>query len=244
MNSPGHFSGVGVGPGSRGYISVAALQALQACDLIYLPKARGVEASVAQTCLAGLGLDEAKYREVEFLMVADRSRLQDHYSELAATIAADLRQGLHVGYVTLGDAMTYSTYGYTLAALRDLLPDLRYRSYPGVTSYAAAAAALDWPLGEGRERVLILPCPDDMQALRRDIESHDIVVLMKVAQRLPSVLALLDEMAIAAHCALVSHIGLPGEMLYPTLADAEIDPAAGYLTTLLIRRNPRPRRHR
>lgn len=244
MNSPGHFTGVGVGPGSRGYISVAALQALQVCDVIYLPKARGAEVSVAQTCLAGLGLDESKYREVEFLMVADRSRLQAHYSELAITIAADVRQGLHVGYVTLGDAMTYSTYGYTLAALRDLLPDLRYRSYPGVTSYAAAAAALDWPLGEGRERVLILPCPDDMQALRRDIESHDIVVLMKVAQRLPSVLALLHEMAIAAHCALVSRIGLPGEMLYPTLAEVEIDPAAGYLTTLLIRRNPRQRRHR
>ncbi|WP_217995193.1 SAM-dependent methyltransferase [Methylogaea oryzae] len=125
-----------------------------------------------------------------------------------------------------------------------MLPGLEYRTYPGITSYAAAAAALDWPLGEGRERVLILPCPDDMDALRRDIDSHDIVVLMKVAQRLPAVLGLLNNLGIAGNCALASRIGLPGEILCADLAGADIDPAAGYLTTLLIRKNPREPRHR
>lgn len=244
MSTLGRFVGVGVGPGSQGYLAVAALRALQACVLIYLPQARGAEASVAEQCMAGLGLDEGKFRKVEFLMVTDRARLKDHYAELAAAIALHLKQGLNVGYVTLGDAMTYSTYGYTLAALRELLPGLDYRTYPGITSYAAAAAALDWPLGEGRERVLILPCPDDMDALRRDIESHDIVVLMKVAQRLPAVLELLNGMGIAQHCALASRIGLSGEFLCANLSGADIDPAAGYLTTLLIRRQPREPRHR
>jgi precorrin-2/cobalt-factor-2 C20-methyltransferase len=244
MSAIGRFTGVGVGPGSQGYMAVAALQALQVCDLIYLPQARGAEASVAEQCMAGLGLDEGKFRKVEFLMVSDRDRLKDHYAELAVAIAADIQQGRNVGYVTIGDAMTYSTYGYTLAALLELLPELEYRTYPGITSYAAAAAALDWPLGEGRERVLILPCPDDMEALRRDIDSHDIVVLMKVAQRLPAVLELLDNLGIAGNCALASRIGLPGEVLYASLAGADIDPAAGYLTTLLIRKMPREPRHR
>ncbi|WP_255211131.1 hypothetical protein [Methylogaea oryzae] len=56
---------------------------------------------MAEQCMAGLGLDEGKFRKVEFLMVSDRGRLKDHYAELAAAIAADLQQGINVGYVTL-----------------------------------------------------------------------------------------------------------------------------------------------
>src|SRR5260363_365716 len=52
-----------------------------------------------------------------------------------------------------------------ITALRDVEPALRYRTFPGVTSFAATAAALSWPLGEGKERILILPCPDDPDAL-------------------------------------------------------------------------------
>ena len=61
--------------------------------------------------------------------------------------------------------------------LRERLPGLAHTTFPGVTSFAATASALSWPLGEGKERMLILPCPDDMAALEADIASHDIVVL-------------------------------------------------------------------
>ena len=47
MTSLGMFWGVGVGPGPAGYLPVAALDALQHADLIYAPRARGVNASVA-----------------------------------------------------------------------------------------------------------------------------------------------------------------------------------------------------
>lgn len=232
----GHFWGIGVGPGPQGYLPLAALEALQSADLIFTPRARGAGQSVALQCLAGIVIDAARLREIEFNMDPDRSVLRSHYGELADSIAAELRAGRSVAYLTIGDTLTYSTYGYVLAALEARLPGFAHRTFPGITSYAAAAAAMDWPLGEGKQRLLVLPCPDDAAALRADIESHDIVVLMKIGARLGWVLALLREMGIARHCAFARKIGLPGELLAADVERLDASEASGYLATLLIRK--------
>ncbi|MHB8346044.1 MAG: precorrin-2 C(20)-methyltransferase [Acidiferrobacterales bacterium] len=243
MNELGMFFGIGVGPGPAGYLPVAALKALQCADAIYLPRARSAELSVARQCLAGLEIPEKRLHEIEFTMDPDRAVLREHYAELADRLAAELKARRTVAYLTLGDSLTYSTYGYVLAALLDVLPQLKPKTFPGITSYAAAAAALGWPLGEGKERVLVLPCPDDPETLRRDIETHDIVVLMKIGKRLPWVLELLGKMEIAQQCALASRIGLPGEVVCGDLTQLPAVESLGYLSTMLIRRIPMERRH-
>lgn len=239
----GQLFGIGVGPGPRGLLPVAAVEALSRAAAIYLPRARSAELSIARQCIEGLDVPRSRLREIEFTMDPDRTVLREHYVALAREIAAELGAGRDVAYLTLGDPMTYSTYGYTLAALRDRLPGLRATTIPGVTSFAAAAAAMSWPIGEGKERVLILPCPDDMGSLRQDIESHDVVVLMKIGKRLPLVLRVLEEMGIGSHCALASRIGLPGETLCSDIGSLPDDAALGYLSTMLIRRCERKKRH-
>lgn len=243
MTLLGTFWGIGVGPGPAGYIPLAAVEALQRADIVYAPRARTSETSVALQCLAGIDFAQERIREIEFNMDPDRSVLSEHYAQLAQTIAADLRKGFNVAYLTIGDSLTYSTYGYILAALREYLPELPHRTFPGITSYAAAASAMGWPLGVGKERTLILPCPEDAAALRQDIENHDIVVLMKIGARLPWVLALLRDMGIAEHCAFARRIGLADEMLADDVSNLNATEAMGYLATLLIRKTPRERRH-
>lgn len=239
----GTLWGIGVGPGPAGYLPLAALDALRQADVVFAPRARSAETSVALQCLAGIDIAPHRLREIEFNMDSDRTVLREHYAQLANTIAVDLCAGRNVAYLTIGDTLTYSTYGYVLAALRERLPGLPHRTFPGITSYAAAASALGWPLGEGKERTLILPCPDDPVALRHDIESHDIVVLMKVGARLAWVLDLLRDMGIAEHCAFARRIGLSGEMLAADVGDLCATEAMGYLATLLIRKTPRQKRH-
>jgi precorrin-2/cobalt-factor-2 C20-methyltransferase len=243
MSALGTFYGIGVGPGPAGMLPLAAWEALQRAEVIFTPRARSAEVSVARQCLAGLPIPEERFREVEFDMEADRGALGARYARIAQAIAAELRVGRDVAYLTIGDSLTYSTYGYTLAALLDLLPEVPHRTFPGVTSYAAVAAALGWPLGEGKERTLILPCPDDMEELRREIEAHDVVVLMKIGHRLPGVLALLREMGIAHRCAFARRIGLPGELLCPDVSRLEAEKELGYLSTMLVRKQPRKKRN-
>jgi precorrin-2/cobalt-factor-2 C20-methyltransferase len=219
------------------------VEVLSRAAVIYLPRARSADVSVARQCLDGLTIPESRLREIEFTMDPDRTVLSEHYSVLAGQIAVELEANKEVAYLTLGDPMTYSTYGYTLAALRDRLPALKAQTLPGITSFAAAAAAMSWPIGEGKERVLILPCPDDARSLRQDIESHDVVVLMKIGKRLPMVLRLLRELKISRHCVLASRIGLSGETLCNDVSALPEDSALGYLSTMLIRRTEREKRH-
>jgi len=90
--------------------------------------------------------------------------------------------------------------------------------------------------------VLILPCPETPEELRRDIETHDIVVLMKIGARLGWVLELLREMDIARHCGFARRIGLTGELLASGLDELAACDAMGYLATMLVRRAPREER--
>ena len=139
--------------------------------------------------------------------------------------------------------MTYSTYGYLITALREIYPQLQHQTYAGITSFAAIASHFDWPLGEGKERVLLLPCPEEMSALRADILTHDLVVLMKIGRRLPQVLALLEELGITENCVYAQRLGFVEERTSRGLADLPRDAEMGYLSTMLIRREAHQPRH-
>jgi len=74
---PGMFWGIGVGPGPAGYLPLAAMQALQKADLIYVPRAKSADTSVALQCLEGVAVAPERLREVEFNMDPDRNVLRD-----------------------------------------------------------------------------------------------------------------------------------------------------------------------
>lgn len=235
---PGSFCGIGVGPGMPGLIPVVAWQFVQEADIILLPRAKSAKRSAARNCLPPHQIPEDRFREIEFAMESDRTLLAGHYLRLADEIGQEVRAGKKVAYLTIGDPLSYSTYIYILRALQERFPEIPCRTYPGVTSYSALAAATGFPLGEGKERVLISPCPDAKLELRRLIEAHDLVVLIKIGERLPMVLRLLTEMEIGDHCVFGAHIGMENEILSVGISDIDGPDASGYLSTMLIRRKP------
>lgn len=235
-NGAGMFYGVGVGPGQAKMLPVAAFEALKTADVIIAPRARSSDFSIARQCLVGLDLDQSRFREVIFNMDPEREQIESHYAEMAQSIVQDLKNGKSVAYLTIGDSLTYSTYSYLLSAIEEIFPAVEHRTFPGITSYAAAASMVDFPLGQGKERMLILPCPDDVSELRREIETHDIVILMKIGKRFADVISLLQNMHIEKHCALVSRVGLSGEVIHRSLAFLTEKESLGYLTTMLIRK--------
>jgi precorrin-2/cobalt-factor-2 C20-methyltransferase len=237
MKIGGTFFGIGVGPGERGLIPLIAWQALKKCDVIFTPRARGTDYSIARNCLPANAIPEERFREIEFSMDADKDRLAARYAKLAETIAIELRAGRDVAYLTLGDPLTYSTYIYALGALKERLPDLRHRTFPGVTSYSAVAAATGFALGEGKESVLVLPCPDSTEILRSVIATHDVVILLKIGHRLPAVLCLIKEMNIAEHCVFGHRVGMADEKLCISIGAMEVENGNGYLSTMLIRKS-------
>jgi precorrin-2/cobalt-factor-2 C20-methyltransferase len=243
MSAHGKFTGIGVGPGEAALITMAGLKALREAHIIFAPKATSAAESAALSCIRDFEIPAERFREVAFKMDPDRGVLRKHYAGLAREIGQEINAGKNVAYLTIGDTLTYSTYGYALAALLEFMPEVEHRTIPGVTSYAATAAATGWPLGEGKERMLILPCPDEMGALRKDIETHDIVVLMKIGERLPAVLDLIRDIGIEEQCAFGAHVGQSDQKIFSSLSTLHAETSLGYLSTMLIRKLPREKRH-
>lgn len=231
----GTLIGVGTGPGGAGLIPVAAWGAVQSADWIYLPRARGALGSVATLGLPG-GIDAARIVEVEFDMSVDHDGLLGRYDVLAEDIVRRIRGGADVAYLTLGDTSTYSTFNYALQAVRRLMPEIRTRVFPGVTSYAALAAATGFSLGEKKERVLILPCPETPEELRQHVTAHHVVVVMKMGGRLPWVLEVLRGEGLLEHAYLGSRVGMDGEAVVRGHEVSVGDGSRlGYFSTLLVR---------
>ncbi len=237
-NDFGTFIGVGVGPGPAEFITVKSFNALMKADRVLVPRAKGAKDSVALTCIQDIDISPEKIEFLDYPMSNDENLLHSIYQGIAEKIIADLRKKLNLVYITIGDPYIYSTYSYTVHALKELMPDIAITTYPGISSFQALTAAMDFPLAMGKEKILILPCPETPEELKFQIESNDNIVLMKIGDRFEWVRKLLSEMGILSNCVLGKRIGLDNEVLTSDLTSLDKDDKPGYLSVIIIRKNP------
>jgi len=234
----GTFIGIGVGPGPMEFITIKSLNALMKADKVLVPRAKGSKNSVALTCINDIDIQEDKIEFLDYPMSNDENLLTSIYREIAEKIIADLKKKLNLVYITIGDPYIYSTYSYTVNALKEVMPEISISTYPGISSFQALSAALNFPLGQGKEKILILPCPETPVELKEQIERNENIVLMKIGDRFDWVRELLNEMDILKNCVLGKRIGLDNEILTRDLMGLSKDEKPGYLSVILIRKVP------
>jgi precorrin-2/cobalt-factor-2 C20-methyltransferase len=234
----GTFTGIGVGPGPQEYLTLKSFKALMKADKVLVPRATGSKNSVALTCIQDIDIQQDKIEFLDYPMSNDEKLLSSIYQEIAEKIINDLKNNLDLVYITIGDPYIYSTYSYTVNALKTLMPDISIATYPGISSFQALSSALNFPLGQGKEKILILPCPETSIELREHIERNENIVLMKIGDRFDWVRELLREMGILKNCVLGKRIGLDNEILTHDIMALSGDEKPGYLSVMLIRKVP------
>ena len=234
----GTFIGIGVGPGPAEYITIKSLNALMEADKVLVPRAKGAKDSVALACIKDIDVPRDKIEFLDYPMSNDENLLNSIYRGIAKKIIADLKKKLNLVYITIGDPYIYSTYSYTVHALKKIMPDISISTYPGISSFQALSAALDFPLAQGKEKILILPCPETPAELKEQIERNENIVLMKIGDRFDWVRELLKEMDILKNCVLGKRIGLDNEILSRDLTGLNGDDKPGYLSVMHIRKIP------
>jgi precorrin-2/cobalt-factor-2 C20-methyltransferase len=233
---PGTFYGVGVGPGDPELVTVKAASILQSCPHVFVPKARTGTESVAREIAQRYVRSDAQVQELVFPMSADATVLATSWRQSAEVIAPVLESGADACFLTLGDPLVYSTYIYLLRALKLRLPEVETVTVPGITSFCAAAALTQVPLGEGKEPITIVPTADDLTAVRRALETGGSVVLMKIGQRLPQILDVLQESGRIDGGVFVSRAGMKDEYVELDLRKLRGgDPQLGYLSIMIVR---------
>jgi precorrin-2/cobalt-factor-2 C20-methyltransferase len=240
------FYGVGVGPGDPELITLKALNVLKKADIIFAPKAKMkgdslareiVEKALNEKLVPGWCNQEKDIMEIEFPMTKDVEELKKRYLNSAGIILEKIKEGKDAAYLTIGDPLLYSTYIYLVSALKELSPDLKIETIPGIPAYSAVAARLDYSLAEKDERICISPVPEDMEDLREIITKNDTTVIMKVAKRLPQVINLLNEMNLLQYSIFGSHVGMDGERLINGAKEPFIvSEKEGYLSTIIVRK--------
>ncbi|WP_298815413.1 precorrin-2 C(20)-methyltransferase [Chloroflexus sp.] len=229
---------IGLGPGDPELITLKGLRALQAADIIFAPQNRDGDSSIALR-IADLWIDHDRQRIVTLPlpMTRDSGQLRPAWQAAAAVMTAGLRERPRGVYLLLGDPLLYGTFVYLWRELRTLAPDLPVKIIPGVTSFAAAAAAGGLPLALADERLIVLPASyeTDAAALQRLLAEFATVVLMKAGSVLPSIVTALEQAGLLDHALYAERVGLEGEFITRDLR--ALDPQhRPYLSLVIVRR--------
>ena len=231
---------VGVGPGDPELLTIKGARLLREADVVVTPVGDRSDSSVAQSIIAGLvDPDRQQLLTHVYPMKKNPAEMEDAWQASAAEVAALVRAGKTVVFVTLGDPFLYSTFLYLYRILREQYPDVAVEVVPGISSINAAAAAADLPLGLASDRIAILPATFEEDKLRRTLLDFDTVVLMKVHRVFDRVRALLKEIGGDRRAVYVKRVGLAGEAVFQDL-DAVKAEDLDYLSLVIVGPPPTP----
>lgn len=190
----GKFIGVGVGPGDPDLITLKAVKALKTADVICVPKSHTNKPSMALGMIKQI-VKERQFPpetlELIFPMTKSELQLKKLWSENSKIVAAKVKAGKTVVFVTLGDPMLYSTFMYLYRSIKKDYPSVPLEIIPGVTSVTAAAASAQLPLAEKDEVVSIVPSDLDVELIEETAKHADTLVFMKCAHRVKDLLPVL-----------------------------------------------------
>jgi precorrin-2/cobalt-factor-2 C20-methyltransferase len=215
MNKPiGKLYGIGVGPGDPDLLTLKAVKVLQQVAVVFTAASSKNDYSLALEIARPHIPGDAHVRTLAFPMTQDLAAKEDAWVANAGIVVDDLRQGHDAAFLTLGDSLTFSTFGYLLRQIEVHYPDIVVETVPGITSYQASASALNMPLVEGEESLLVLSGAQGGDRLK-EYGAHrpDNVVFMKAYRNVPSICAALDQAGMLGSAAGVVSCSQPGQEL-------------------------------
>jgi precorrin-2/cobalt-factor-2 C20-methyltransferase len=231
----GTLYGIGVGPGDPELITIKGANLIARCRHIFVPKARTAADSLALSIANRYLGNSSEIHELIFPMTSEREELSRRWGESARKIMSVLEKGEDACFLTLGDPLLYSTYIYLLREIKASIPDADVVTVPGVTAFSAAAALAEFPVGEAKEPVVVIPTADDLDEVRKALKEKGTVILMKIGRRLPDILDILEDAGVIDESIFVSRAGMSDQRVETDLrALRSENHETGYLSIILV----------
>ena len=230
----GTFYGIGVGPGDPELLTMKAIKTIQTVDIIIAPKTEKKDGSVAFNIAKPYLKKDVRVVYQVFPMVKGFSESTEAWEANKQEIMGFLAEGKNVAFLTLGDAMFYSTYIYVFRLLEKA--GVKIETIPGIPAFCAIGSHLGWPIVEGDDVLSIIPATADAAKIRKAMAVADNVVIMKVYKNFPEIADLLEENGMMEKSVMVSRCGLPDEERIDDIAARKHAPVNS-LSTILARHN-------
>jgi precorrin-2/cobalt-factor-2 C20-methyltransferase len=230
----GTLYGIGVGPGDPELITLKALKVLHRVPHIFAAcstkNVYSLALSIVRCHLNGAGIEH-----LPFPMSKDSQVLASAWEENARRVLEVLDTGSDAAFVTLGDPLTYSTFGYLLKTLKRLRPEMHIVTIPGITSYCAAAALTHIPLTEGEESFYLVSGALGAARLKEVVDKSDTIVMLKTYRHFDEIYQALEEMDLLDRSTCISRCGLNGETVVENLRDLK-GRKLPYLSMVIIKK--------
>jgi len=233
----GTLYGIGVGPGDPDLITLKALKVLERVDHIFAScstkNTYSLALNIVRSHLNGAGIEH-----LPFPMTRDPQVLSQAWEQNARRVLEVLGSGSDAAFVTLGDPLTYSTFGYLLKTIKRLNSRVRIVTIPGITSYSAAAALTHIPLTEGEESFYLVSGALGAARLREIIDQTDNIVMLKTYRHFDEIYLALEELGLLDKATCISRCGLEGETVVQDLRRLKGKPMP-YLSMIIIKKKGR-----
>lgn len=225
----GKLFGIGVGVGDPELLSIKAVNRLKDLDYVVLPEAKQGEGSTAFKISKIYLKANIEKIYLEFPMIKDLEQKRIIRENNAKIIEKLLETGAKVGFLTIGDPMTFSTYSYVLKYLR---ANYEIETIPGISSFNSIAARVNIPLVVGNEDLKIISL-DKNTDIEKEIQNNDNLVFMKISRNFEKIREIIIKTGNENNVFLVSNCGKENEKIYFDLNEVEEVP---YFSTLILKK--------
>ena len=225
------FYGIGVGVGDPEEITLKAVNTLKKLDVVILPEAKKDEGSVAYEIAKEYMKEDVERVFVEFPMLKSLEDRENARKENAKIVQKLLDEGKNVGFLTIGDTMTYSTYVYILEHLPE---KYLVETVPGISSFVDMASRFNFPLMIGDETLKVVPL-NKKTNIEFELENNDNIVFMKVSRNFENLKQALIKTENIDRIIMVSNCGKENQKVYYDIKDLTEEDIP-YFTTLIVKK--------
>lgn len=230
---PGKLYGVGIGPGDPRYLTLRAADVLRSVDVIFTVISQNASSSVSRSVVESLEPRGEIHLQI-FSMSRDKAVRAAQVQANADAIITELKAGRDCAFATLGDSMTYSTFGYVLEIIRESIPGVELEIVPGITSFATLTAKAGTVLVENGEQLRVIPSFKSEMAETLDFPKGSTTILLKTYR---SRKALVERLRREENVEILygEHLAMEGQTLLTDL-DAVADRPEEYLSLIMVKK--------
>lgn len=233
----GKLYGVGIGSGNPEYLTLRACKILKEADTVFTVISQNASDSVSKSVVEYVK-PQGKIELLIFSMAKNKTDRENQVAANANKILEELEQGKNVAFATLGDAMTYSTFGYVYKIIKEKHPDISIEIIPGINSFTTLSAISQKVLAENRQTLHVIPSFKEEDIEKIEFPENSTTILLKTYRTRETLLKRLQKEK-EEHPGLEiiygEHLGLEGERLAFSLEEIKTIPET-YLSMIMVKK--------
>jgi precorrin-2/cobalt-factor-2 C20-methyltransferase len=169
----GKLIGVGVGPGDPGLVTMRAIELIEEAAVLAYPVHREGAGSRAFETVRRYVNGSTRLLPLVMPMTRDRNELQQAHAKASVALQEAAADGTDVVYLSIGDPLFYSTFGYLAESFAGSVEVVS-----GVSAMSAMAAALGQSIATGDIPTVVV-AGSDQEAIAAALAINASIVIIK-----------------------------------------------------------------